>query len=128
VIYDIFPIRTGQLPTALQRRVRLALRRGAALLAIATLVFVTSASSLIDGIDSNGSPDHFEVPGGPLSQHSVHNHAFCAVLGATPVLPGGAPRTAVAAGGETRFLLMQTGATPVGVTRTTCRSRAPPRL
>jgi hypothetical protein len=102
VIYDIFPIRTGQLPTALQRRVRLALRRGAALLAIATLVFVTSASSLIDGIDSNGSPDHFEVPGGPLS--------------------------AVAAGGETRFLLMQTGATPVGVTRTTCRSRAPPRL
>jgi hypothetical protein len=128
VVFSGIPDRTGRLPKPLFRRLCLSLRKGVASLAMATLAFASSASTFIDGIDQATAGVHFEGPGGPASEAPNHNHSLCAMMGATPVLPGAAPWTAVTAGDESRTHVPQTYLTPAGVRTTTCHSRAPPTL
>jgi hypothetical protein len=103
-------------------------RKGVASLAIATLAFASSAATLMDGIDSGSAAHHFEGPGGPPTESPFHNHSLCAMVGATPVLPGGALPTAVPAGDVRNTVIPQTWLAPVGVRISACRSRAPPTL
>jgi hypothetical protein len=104
------------------------LRKGAALLSTAVVLFVGYAVPLIDSNSAETRSSHFEIPGGPASEHPDHNHAFCAILGATPVLPGESPQPAVTCIVERRTHPVQSQLTPDGFSRTTRRSRAPPSL
>jgi hypothetical protein len=70
---------------------------------------------------------HVEVPGGPVAARvDHHNHAFCAALASTPVLPGPMAAPVIAAGAEATTTLLRNTLVPVSITLTDCRSRAPP--
>lgn len=119
-----FPIRSSV--SKLRKRVLRYLRKGICLVSATAVLGVGMAMPIIDGMAVYSAHPHFEVPGGPAFEHPDHNHAFCAILSATPVLPGAPPRPAVCAGAETAPLAPVAFATPSVISRSVLHSRAPP--
>jgi hypothetical protein len=116
----------GSSVSKLRERVLGYVRKGTCLVSATAVLVVGMAMPIIDSMAVSSEHPHFELPGGPAYEHPDHNHAFCAILGATPVLPGSSPRPAVCTGAESVTAPLAAIAPPTVVSRITRHSRAPP--